>query len=144
MVETFKEGVGKSTTKSLTENLQIPRILVNTNNRFCNVVQISYDLKVEAMVSGCHKNIEMVFPIVIGSVPLNLNQTAVYSDYPDGMTQPPYNPTVAMPSAPTPSAPMTHNGFSNPMTDLRKFLTLTDNQILKFYFALKLRHLMKS
>jgi hypothetical protein len=149
MVETFKEGVGTSTTKSLTENLQIPSILVNTNNRFCNVVQISYDLKVEAMVAGCHKNIEMVFPIVIGSVPLDLNQTTVYSDYPVGMTQPSYNPNVAMPSVPMPSgpmpsAPMTHNDFSNPMTDLRKFPKLTDIQILKFHFALKLRRSMKS
>lgn len=124
MVEVFKDGVAASTSRTVVENLQLPSTLVNTNNRICNVIQITYDLKIEAQTSGCHSNFEMIFPIVIGTVPLNFGQQGQFtqlpiSEFTDNTTQMPYSYPNA-PSAPMPSAPIT-NGFSNPIVDLRKF-----------------------
>ena len=121
MVEVFKDGVAASTSRTFVENLQLPSTLVNTNNRICNVIQVTYELKIEAQTSGCHSNFEMIFPIVIGTVPLNFGQQGQFtqlpvSEFTDNTIQMPYN----HPSAPMPSAPIT-NGFSNPIMDLRKF-----------------------
>lgn len=49
----------------------------NTNTMYCNVVQISYELKVEATTQGCHKNVDLVTPIVIGSIPLFMDQPSL-------------------------------------------------------------------
>jgi hypothetical protein len=109
---------------------------VASNERYSKVLQITYVLKFEAIAAGCHMNVVMEFPIVIGSAPLNLNQTTTNAS----LTQPSYNPNVTMP---LPSAPMSHSDFSNPMTDLRKFFSIIYLQMVKLLFVLKHRHLKK-
>ena len=105
----------------------LPSVLTNSNREFCDVIKVSYRLKVEAVVDGCHMNVKSVFPIVIGTVPLNLGQTfngeAVkmpISDYKND-------------SAPLPP----YYDFSNalPTTMLRKFVECEFfNFYLFFYF----------
>lgn len=56
---------------TIEKDLMIPRVLLNSNKRFCNVVQVSYTLEVETDVSGCHRDMELSIPITIGSIPLN-------------------------------------------------------------------------
>lgn len=71
MVEVYAEGVSCGQTVRLENILNIPQIVMSTNTRYCNVVQVSYELKVEAEVPGCRQNIKIEIPITIGSVPLN-------------------------------------------------------------------------
>jgi hypothetical protein len=54
--------------------VRLPSTLLSSNENFTKVVQVSYILKVEAKVSFWHMNVDMEFPIVIGTVPLTLNQ----------------------------------------------------------------------
>ena len=137
MVEVFVDGVGASTSKTIVENLLLPGNLVNTNNRFCNVIEVTYDLKIEAETSGCHTNFEMIFPIVIGTVPLNMGQQGQFtqlpiSEFTDNTNQMPYKyPSAPMPNAPMPSAPIA-NGFSNPKVDLRKFFMIQSVFLFSF------------
>lgn len=76
MVESIVEGVKRLTRyKKIHTDLAIPRVLLKSNSRYCNVVQIFYELKVEAILAGCHKSIKLFFPITIGSIPLVIDQT---------------------------------------------------------------------
>lgn len=54
---------------------------MNSNARYCEAIKVSYQLEVEAEVSGNHKNIFVTIPIVIGAKPLNFKRSsnAVYS-----------------------------------------------------------------
>lgn len=56
--------------------LQIPYHIDMSNSHCCRVVQISYELRVEAVTVGCHGNIEITTPITIGSVPLQFIASA--------------------------------------------------------------------
>lgn len=73
MTEISVAGVGASSFKELKIILPIPQVLLSSNNRYCDVVEISYEVKIEAVVSGLHRNISLKFPIEIGSIPLKLN-----------------------------------------------------------------------
>lgn len=68
------DGVDASSDVSLQCELVIPQVMQQSNCRYCNVIQIFYEIVVEAHVSGCHKNLELCFPIVIGSIPIIFDQ----------------------------------------------------------------------
>lgn len=59
-------GVGSVTIDKL---LLLPQTMLVSNKRFCNVIQVSYELVVEAEVSGCHGGIEISIPITVGLEP---------------------------------------------------------------------------
>lgn len=69
----FANGVAAGQSCRIDKTLNVPRVMVCTNTQYCKVVQIFYTLKVEAAVPGCHGNVEIVFPITIGSTPLNFD-----------------------------------------------------------------------
>jgi Arrestin (or S-antigen), C-terminal domain len=100
MVEVRGKGVGAPTATAISDFV-LPSMLVNSNSLYCNVVQVSYNLSVKVQVSGWHKNFKMVFPIVIGSVPIDLSQT--YNNAPMQM------PYTGFANGPIPSAPMPYN-----------------------------------
>jgi hypothetical protein len=54
--------------------LLIPQLQMNSNARYCDAIQVSYEIQVEAEISGSHKNIFVVIPVVIGSKSLNFKQ----------------------------------------------------------------------
>ena len=54
--------------------LTIPSDVVNSNSSCCYVVQVSYDVFVEALTTGAHQNVELCTPIVIGTTPLIMDQ----------------------------------------------------------------------
>jgi hypothetical protein len=89
---TYTEGCDAESNKTINQNIKVPSFLPNTNTRHCKTIEISYDLTVEAEVSGFHENILFKFPIVIGNVSLDANQ----------MIQTPFNSNLAMPSGPLP------------------------------------------
>jgi hypothetical protein len=69
-VKVWGPGVKGSSSSKIEKDLPIPRFFMNSNSKYCNVIQIFYELKVEAQITGFHRNIEIVFPITIGSIPL--------------------------------------------------------------------------
>lgn len=77
MAEIFCEGVLRLQNKDIDAVLTVPIVAPNTNTMYCNVVQVSYELKVEATTQGCHKNIDLVTPIVIGSIPLLMDASSL-------------------------------------------------------------------
>lgn len=73
MVEIYVGGVEASRSTKIEKDLKIPEITICSNSEYCKVVQIFYALEVEAVVPGCHSNIDLTFPITIGSIPLNFD-----------------------------------------------------------------------
>lgn len=74
-------GVAKNDHGRFLVSLPIPPV-PPTNINLCKVIHITYDIKVEARLSGLHSNPYIRIPITIGTIPLNLN-------YPD-----PKNPVI--------------------------------------------------
>lgn len=68
-VEKFP-GVPKKSKGNFNLNIVVPPI-PPTSQFFCKVINISYELKVKAQVSGIHRSSEIRIPIIIGTVPLN-------------------------------------------------------------------------
>lgn len=64
--EVLAGGVNKFSSVSIEIDLMIPSTVITSNSRICKAIQISYDLRVEAMLSF-YKNIEIIVPITIGS-----------------------------------------------------------------------------
>ncbi len=70
MIETFTDGVDARQNKEFECPLVIPEIMMNTNQRFCRAVQMSYDLEVECVVEGMGFNARLHLPITIGNIPI--------------------------------------------------------------------------
>lgn len=65
-------GVGKRDHGRFLVSLPVPPV-PPTNINLCKVIHISYEVKVEARLSGLHTNPYIRIPITIGTIPLNLN-----------------------------------------------------------------------
>lgn len=126
MAEVCVGGVGPSSSTTIEKKLKIPRIMVCSNGHLCNVVKINYALKVEAEVSGWHSNIEFIFPITIGSIPLNFDPVTI-SLHPTAPSISPYPPNgypVDSPTAPLLPVPPIPVPMPIPDKDLRRFFFL--------------------
>lgn len=70
------EEVYARSSKTFSKDLKIPDDLVCSNSQYCNVIQIYYELKVEADIpSDCQDNVALILPITIGSIPLDFHST---------------------------------------------------------------------
>lgn len=98
LVEVYAEGIGGNGITTFTKALKLPLTLLSTNTKYCNVVQVSYELKVVAEISGCQRNFKIRIPITIGNVPLGSMPSLVG----DQQAFMPFNPPMPgmMPSAP--------------------------------------------
>lgn len=65
-------GVPKKTQRTFEVVVAIPPI-PPTNTNLCKVIEIAYEVKVEAKIRGPHSNPYVVMPVTIGTVPLNRN-----------------------------------------------------------------------
>lgn len=65
-------GVSKNDHGRFLVSLPVPPV-PPTNINLCKVIHISYEIKVEARLSGLHTNPYICIPITIGTIPLNLN-----------------------------------------------------------------------
>lgn len=79
-----------------------PSNLVN-----CGIIDLDYELKVEAQVGGIHKNLDGVIPLTLGTVPLaDWTSPMPYSDNPtksESITDPSMLPTQPVsPASPVP------------------------------------------
>lgn len=86
------EGVAKTGSKIWQKEIEIPP-LPASNLVNCSIVDLDYDLKVDAVVSGVHKNLDGKIPIILGTIPLaNFQPPVPYSDVPP-ITDPSMLPT---------------------------------------------------
>ena len=74
MVKVEAQGVEKRTTVSFVEELVVPSILTSTNEMYCNVFQITYEIKVICKTRGCSECPVVTFPITLGRVPLSFDE----------------------------------------------------------------------
>ena len=68
----YKLSLGCQARKSIKieETLRVPEMLNPSNESTCNVFQISYIVKIAAIVDDPHSNLFVHIPITIGSFPL--------------------------------------------------------------------------
>lgn len=71
IVEASEDGVMEGDGKNFTRELLLPQEMLKTNSRFSKIIEVSYELKVEAKTSGVNRNIKVMLPVTIGSVPFN-------------------------------------------------------------------------
>lgn len=74
IVEVCWQGARGGSSATFVKELKIPRTMMCSNSRYCYVVQITYELKVEVEIDRWNGSIEVHFPITIGSVPITSNQ----------------------------------------------------------------------
>lgn len=147
--EVYVEGAPKGQTNVIDCTVTIPHSIVNSNSRFCRVVQVSYFIELESVVSECHSNPKIKIPITIGTVGIGEvdNTFNAFPIYPNAPGVYPINPIAnvfaqqsqmaagAYPHQPAPSfnpsAP-TLIDFVN--TDLRKFINLVPNCPISLIF----------
>lgn len=65
----------ESVSKTIETELMVPQIMPSSDDKYCRVVQISYEVRVEGSISDFHGNAVIIIPITIGAIPLNFNQT---------------------------------------------------------------------
>jgi hypothetical protein len=63
------EGVSANSSKTIQAGFNIPRV-INSNDKFCQIITVTYCIEVEAESSGMHTNHKIRLPITIGTVPL--------------------------------------------------------------------------
>jgi hypothetical protein len=67
VAETFVDGVSGKRSVDLSTKLNIPLNISNSNEKFSRIIQISYAVVIEGVVSGCRRNTQLEIPITIGS-----------------------------------------------------------------------------
>lgn len=70
VAESRGRGAKKGETVTFEELVEIPHTLMINNNKYCNVFQITYELKVTAETEGISVSPELYMPVTIGSVAL--------------------------------------------------------------------------
>lgn len=78
MKKVFGQGIIAGSSTVFTQELKIPQELQSSNILYCDAVQVTYELKVEGEIKGCHRNVEIIFPIMIGSVAISSDQAKTY------------------------------------------------------------------
>lgn len=89
IVEKTEGGVLSFQNRILETVLTVPNPIPNSNGLWCNVITISYELKVEVWTGSCRFNIVLTSPIVIGSDPLIMNSSSVQPTFGGQLVRPP-------------------------------------------------------
>jgi Arrestin (or S-antigen), C-terminal domain len=100
----FQVGpIEQHSSKTITEKMEIPP-LPPSNLTNCGIIDLTYDLLVEAIVSGAHQNLEKSIPIIIGTIPL------VDFQPPKPYTDVPVDPSMAPTQPVSPASPPNGQG----------------------------------
>lgn len=83
VIKTQYGGVGRGDEKTYNTEITLPLALLSSSAKICRVIQVSYELKVEAVAKGFHhRNVNIVLPIEIGSIPINFNDSLTQMNLP--------------------------------------------------------------
>lgn len=69
LVKIASQGIEQGKSKTWTENVVVPQ-MPHVDLDACSIINITFVLKVVAVVSGMHKNLSSEIPMVLGTVPL--------------------------------------------------------------------------
>lgn len=69
ITELVLDGVGARGSNAWQKEIEVPP-LPPSNLVNCQIIDLDYDLKVEADVSGAHKNLEGNIPLTLGTIPI--------------------------------------------------------------------------
>lgn len=94
MTKVFGQGISAGSSTIFTQELEIPQKLQSSNILYCKAVQVTYELKVEGKIKGCHRNVEIIFPIIIGSVAISSDQAKTYQAQIDSFETAPAAPHI--------------------------------------------------
>lgn len=64
--------VQKKSATTFDQNIQIPT-LPPSNTNYCRFLNVSYEVRVEALMSGFHSDLIVKIPITLGTIPLNFS-----------------------------------------------------------------------
>lgn len=80
-------GLKKRNKIAYTQQLFIPAV-PPTNTNYCRVLNVCYEVQVKCKVSGMSFSPVVIIPIIIGTVPINLDQNTNYDSIPPVMNTP--------------------------------------------------------
>jgi Arrestin (or S-antigen), C-terminal domain/Arrestin (or S-antigen), N-terminal domain len=69
--EEIEDGCAVNENSTIEKSKILPEDLALTSIRYCNILQIFYDLKIKAIVHGFHNNVSTEIPIVLGTIPID-------------------------------------------------------------------------
>ncbi|KAG5667605.1 hypothetical protein PVAND_015581 [Polypedilum vanderplanki] len=75
LIEIVRRGVTNHENINLDYNIAVPRNSVNSNARYCKIIQIEYFVRIEGIVDQFHTNIIVDIPIEIGSIGISGDET---------------------------------------------------------------------
>jgi len=78
----YAAGVKQGESKSLNVKFYIPMSMKSSNRRYCPIIAIDYAIEVIGEVNGYHKNLIILFPITIASLPLRNHQQNIDTSSP--------------------------------------------------------------
>lgn len=101
MFVAITDGVKNGETISFDSIFEIPKVMLCTNDNFCRVVTITYVMKIEAVFGGLRSNLKIVFPVVIGTMPIREEDPFPQNPVPSPALNPfQYSVPMFQPSAP--------------------------------------------
>lgn len=115
-------GVKSCQTTQFQVLLEIPQVLVISNNRYCKVFQISYEVELVGITTGLHQSPKVFTKITVGSVRLTSNDELI------GLNA---------------TAPIDSNEDTASLYDHRKTNFSSVIFLLKIFFFLQLHHMRK-
>lgn len=103
----FTDGIRKTRTATVEKDIVVPLSAESSSLKYSRIIQISYELRVIAELFGLYRNLEIVIPVTIGTIPL------IFQDIRN------YTPVETTPAAVSPVTSVT-SCFMPQMLDLRK------------------------
>ncbi|CAO1394873.1 unnamed protein product [Diamesa hyperborea] len=73
VVKVCENGIKSRTSGRIKRGFIVPHI-PSSNMTYCTVIEISYELKIVAKISGIHKSPKIKFPVIIGTIPIQAEQ----------------------------------------------------------------------
>lgn len=118
------QGCQRESSASFDASLMVPYAIPNSNKKFCEIVQISYELRVEAENAGCCADLGIIIPITIGSIALTGSN---YQNGADRAISSSVNPSAPFLGGQTDDCPDYSSVIpSAPLPDLRKIQNLIE------------------
>lgn len=110
VAEILEQGVQAGFDLTFEADLMIPERATSSNSEYCDIIEVTYELEVVAVVEGFHLDFEITVPITVLSAPMGSATRIEHSNFA-------LAPTLMI----DPTAP--------PVYDLRKFFN-SDNVLI--------------
>lgn len=76
VVKVFENGIKSQTSGRIRKGFIVPHI-PSSNMTYCSVIEISYELKIVAKITGLHTSPVVKFPIIVGTIPIEVDHLLV-------------------------------------------------------------------